>query len=161
QSILPAVHVKIAPPLHIAFRNLLRADRLVCVLFADERTSLAIERIGLGVPVAVDIAVPIERDQRLRPRLNSESSHESEIAPRGMADDRYPLRIDLVEFRAFRTHPFERVLHVLDDAFQLCLRRQAIVDRDDDIAGVEVALTLLRTRPIALADDQGAAVNPD
>ena len=78
-----------------------------------------------------------------------------------MTDDGQALRVDAEQPGTLSPHPGDGVEHVGEDLGQLGFGRQAIVDGDHDVAGIEVAFELTGVDIVAIAEHQRPTVDPD
>src|SRR5262249_37439770 len=135
---------------------------LVGLLPGDEGL-LAVEGVGLAVPVAIDVAITPERYQDAGPGLDAKTSHQRQITAGRAAHHPDFMRIDVKKFRALAVYPCISVLDILENGRQLNMRRQAIVNGNNRITSLKQRVQQCARfgGQAAVAHDEGAAMNPE
>ena len=101
---------------------------------------LAVEWIRPAVPLARNVAIAPEGHQRTRPRLDAEPGHQCQVTAGGLPHYKKFVGIDAKKFRSAFAHPIAGIAHVVNDRRQFDLRRQSVINGNDDVSGVEQRL---------------------
>lgn len=117
-------------------------------------------RAGLAVPGADQIPVAPKTDQGVRRGLDAISGGQRQAAAGGAAQDGDLRNVGVESSGALFADPFEGVLKVFDDARQLSLRGESVVDRYKGVAGAQHVLLDATADSLTAAIDQRAAVDP-
>ena len=124
----------------VPLRDRFAPDRALRLFGAHGRVP-EVARVRPAVPGAGDVAVAVERDDRQGPRAEACPGHQGQVPAGRVAHHGQPRRVE-AEGRALAPQPLVRRVEVLEDAVELRLRGEAVVDRDHGEAGAQVPLAL-------------------
>src|SRR5262249_16637837 len=117
-------------------------------------------RAWRAVPIANQISITIQREQRDRTRPHAKAGRKCKIAARRTTRDCNPRRIDSKHLKAIESNPGEGVLDVMNDLGEMGLGRESIIERDQDMVRLQHAFSDSAIDIRAISADQGTSMNP-
>src|SRR5439155_23289066 len=105
--------------------------------FLRNQRHLAVERIGLAVPVSGNVAIAPKRDQSPGTRIRPKARRQRQVTSRRATHDGESVAVDMEQLRPFVANPPAGALQLRKDGRQFCLRRQAIVNGYDRVTSLE------------------------
>src|SRR6476620_5400532 len=98
-------------------------------------------RARCAVPIANQVTIAKQGKKHSRTREHTKSGGQCQVAASRTTGDCNPGWIDIELSRTVLPDPFESVLDVVNYFGKLCFRRKPIIERDQDMACLEHALS--------------------